>query len=236
MPQFVDVKRTYRTTRWHLFIGLAGILLVVGMVVFYVFDAVLGASKPVPLGDNVALAGIAGFFFLLGVYLTIFSLRHRLVVAPYEICQRSCFGEKRVRLSDLKSVKWRRQPRGGSVVLRDGIAKLNVEFELYNDGEKKEIIASLHERCDQRIQQGWSQFSEMHLASSPERNRKSRLATKVYGYLFLAIAVLFLGVWLAGLGVQYLVMAVVNVLVGAWLVIGGSKTGPMSSSSATSCQ
>jgi hypothetical protein len=105
-------------------------------------------------------AGISGFVFGAFALLSLFALlecrRSRLLVSSAEIRVVGAFRDRTVALAEITRAKWRRIPKGGSVVLYAPVGRVVIEFASYD--RRRELRALLHESIPLPVQEDYERF------------------------------------------------------------------------------
>ena len=157
-----------------------------------------------------------GGFTLLGIWLIAAYFRYRLLVDDDAICHVGVLQTKTILLDTVEELKWRLVPRGGSCILRSVGTRIKVEFNNFTETERAELISFLRERVRLDRQTNWDSFHDQFVVPSPEAARRHELAHRMVALGLFAYAALFGAGWLAGLGIHYLVLSILNLLMGAW--------------------
>ena len=166
-------------------------------------------SFPNPLHAATSFGLFWACFVLLGVCLLLLHRRYRLFVTEDSVRQRGVVSDRTVTLSQVRELKWRRYPAGGSVQLSATDGRLKIDLGNFVQSERDELVSFLLESVPEGRQLGWSKFQEQ-FQDSPERRMRSRRSSQVVSLLLGIHSVAFLVFWGLGLGNQYLVVAIVN--------------------------
>ena len=162
---------------------------------------------------------IAGFFLftLLGVYLLLLHAKYRLSIGDSTIRQTGVFRDNQVNLSAVDELKWRRFPRGGSVVLTGRENSLKIELGNFEQADRFNIIEYLRRSIAEPQQIGRQQFDEQ-LSDIPEKEKQANRIHVLLDLVFGAHAVAFGVMWAIGAGVQYLVFSGTNAMILAYIL------------------
>jgi hypothetical protein len=155
---------------------------------------------------------------LLGIWLIVAYVKYRLLVDHNTICHVGVLQTKRISLDTVQELNWRIIPQGGSCVLTSIATNIKIEFNNFTMVERACLINYLHQRVSGDRQTNWTSFHDRFLVSSPERARQQQSAKRILILFMFGFAAAIAALWLSGRGVQYLVISVVNILVGAWAV------------------
>jgi len=159
------------------------------------------------------------FWVLLALWLIVAYFRERLFMTPNAITQQGCILKRTVISSDAIQIVWRRFPRGGSVIIRSHFYRIKIYLSNFTGDEQDQLIAYLREMFSPTIQENWTRFIEARLQPvSRQAPRKSRGAAIICALLLFSLASILGYCWLVGLGVQWLIVALLNALGGAWYV------------------
>ncbi|MCA9237971.1 MAG: hypothetical protein KDA44_21005 [Planctomycetales bacterium] len=162
---------------------------------------------------------VFGSFTLLGVWLILAYLKYRLFLNDNAICQVGVLQTKSIALNAIHELKWRLFPQGGSCVLTSLGTKLKIEFNNFTNAEKAELITYLHQSVASDRQTNWDHFHDRFLVNSPERARQQQSSKRILILAIFGFAAVFGVAWISGRGFQYLVISIVNLLVGAWAAL-----------------
>ena len=149
-------------------------------------------------------------FLLLAVWVILAYFRERLFLAGKTIVQLSIIRSRAIDCEHVILVKWRCWPVGGSIVARTHFEKITIYLDNFMAEEREEIIRFFRETFTPVIQDNWSRFEDFHHRfSSPQKftSRREILATAL---MFVCFAGIFIYVWFAGLGTQYLFFGIIN--------------------------
>jgi len=205
-------SKCYRLRRYYLVVGIAGV----------VFSAIVGCFSTVLAWFNVDgsfanprfFALVFGVFWsaftALGIYIILAYFRERLHVSHDCLTAIGCLRTRSLQFADVQRMRWRAWPQGGSIVLRDTATRIVVEFANYTPEERNELIALFRNRMDAERQEGWSRFAVAVVERRPAKTQRSRTAAVLCALAFGGIAVAFVCCWWIGLGVQYLVLGILN--------------------------
>ena len=161
---------------------------------------------------------VFGFFICLGLWLCVAYFRYRLLLDSRMIRHVGIFATTEIRLSDIRSVRWRLFPQFGSCVITSYDSRIVVEFANFSVDERTELVHYLRENSAVDLQADWDSFRERFLQTSPDKERQKKIVQYLIRFVLWCSAVAFAVAWCAGMGAQYLVIAMVNVF--AAIVLG----------------
>lgn len=169
----------------------------------------IDGSFPDPLLAATSFGIFWACFVLLGVWLLLLHRRYRLFITEDTVRQRGVVSDRTITISQMRELKWRRFPAGGSVRLSATDGRLTIDLGNFVQSERDALVSYLLERVPQSHQLGWSRFHEQ-FHDTPERKMRSRRASQIVSLLLGFHSVAFLVFWGLGFGNQYLVVAIVN--------------------------
>jgi nitrate reductase gamma subunit len=205
----------FRLRPFYRNIGIAGIAFMGGMACLSIWAWFHQPNAQVNMPGV-----ISGFlaFTTLYVWLLLLYLRYRLYVNNAGLLQVGVMTRKRIRFDGVNELKWRRWPRGGSARLSELTAGVSIGLDGFSNCDRHRVIDLLRNSVDASKQHGWTEFSA-HFLDRPQQKRLSRS----FGWLIIALVVAhaigFLIWWFLGFGIQYLLFAIVNAAVGAYLCV-----------------
>ena len=216
----------YRLRPYYRNVGIACATLFlcawIGSVLAAFFNVDGSFARP---GIAIAFFSVGwGSFTFLGVWLILAYVRERLFLDEDAICQVGVLRMTTISFSEMPDLRWRRFPRGGSVVLTGFSSTIKIYFDNFTNAERTEIIAYLRARIDDERQTGWDDLHERFVELSPDRVRRQRSAKRIVILCLFGCAIAFAVLWLSGCGVRFLVLAIVNILAGAWFASGIRRT------------
>lgn len=165
-----------------------------------------------------------GGFTLLGVWLILAYAKDRLFLNHTTIRHVGVLSSTSIPLDTVQELKWRLFPQGGSCVLISLGAKVKIAFGNYTEAERTDLIMYLRGRICEECQTDWDTFYDRVLVHSPERVRQQRSAKRGLILALFGFAIIFAVLWLWGHGSRFLVISLVNVLVGAWATLRYRQT------------
>jgi hypothetical protein len=155
-----------------------------------------------------------GGFTLLGLWLILAYFQERLTLTGETICQVGVIQTKSMPFDTVQELTWRLHPQGGSCILTSMNTKIKLEFGNFTRDDRTELISYLRQRVAGDRQSDWDSFHDQFLVCSPERQRKQQAANWILIFVLFGFAVFFAVLWLTGWGPRYLILAVMNMLVG----------------------
>jgi len=155
-----------------------------------------------------------GSFTLLGLWLILAYFKERLTLTGETICQVGVIRTKSMPFDAVQELTWRLHPQGGSCILTSMDTKIKLEFGNFTRDDRTELIICLRQRVAVDLQSNWDSFHEQYIAHSPDRSQKQQAASWILVFVLFGFAVLFAVLWLTGWGPRYLILAVMNMLVG----------------------
>jgi hypothetical protein len=165
-----------------------------------------------------------GSLTLVSVWLTLIYLKYRLFLSDDTVRHVGVLKTKTISLDTVQQLKWRVFPQGGSCVLTCTDTNIKIEFNNFSKAEKSHLITFLRQRVCGGCQENWDSFHNRFLVHSPERAWQQRSAKRILILGIFAFAAAFAVIWMSGGGVEYLVISVVNILVGAWAAFRKRRT------------
>jgi hypothetical protein len=215
------IPACYRLGPQYLILGIVCLtfFLAIGIgsvyVAYWNIDGSFGRPKLAALGFGVFWS----FWVLLALWLIVAFFRERLFVTPNAITQQGCIRKRTINSTDVIQIVWKRFPQGGSVIVRSHFTRIKIYLSNFTRDEQNQLIAYLREMYSPAIHENWTRFIEARLqAVSEHALRKSRGAASICALLLFSFASIFGYCWLVGLGVQWLIVALLNALGGAWYV------------------
>ncbi|HMP03757.1 MAG TPA: hypothetical protein PKC45_14765 [Gemmatales bacterium] len=218
IDQLSTGARCFRLRRYYLVVG----------VVCTVFFAVMGIASTVAALWNIdgsfarpkLAALIFGIFWsgftLLAVWVIVAYFRERLYFGKAGVVQHGIFRSRTLLIEEVQQIRWRTWPVGGSVVIRTHSEKATIHLDNFTKDEREELIRFLRESFAVEIQENWSRFQDLLGRSSRQEKRVSRSGIITIAALLMSFAGVFVYCWFAGLGVQNLVIGVVNAVAAIW--------------------
>lgn len=208
----------YRCDRRFLWLGITctAIFMIFGVGSFSIAYWNIDGSFSKPK-ESASLFVLLWFgWVLLGAWITTSALRSHLSLTDESIVQTTSFRVKTARWRDFMRARWRLHPEGGSVVLRATGCRMVVEFGMFPQTCRPDIIGQIHRRILPAIQENWDGF-EKRWMQTPPRIPDRRISRQVVsGMALLAAAGFFLFLWAAGYGTPHLYLCAVNVLAATW--------------------
>jgi hypothetical protein len=165
-----------------------------------------------------------GSFTLLGVWLILAYFKYRLLRYDNTICHVGILQNKIISLDTLQELKWRQFPQGGSCVLTAVGTYIKIEFNNFTKAEQTELIAYLRGRVNEDLQTNWDAFYHRFLVVSPERARQQHSLKRILILAIFGLAAAFAALWLLDRGAHFLVLSIVNMVVGTRAVLRDRHT------------
>lgn len=129
----------------------------VASVVAVVMNA--DGSFPKPIVIPVLFFGLFwGSWTLLGAWLMVAYWRTRLLVSSDGVGLVGVTRTKMILLDKVTEARWRRWPKGGSLVLRDSQTRLVITFEDYPRVYRAELLAAFRDSIPKDVQRDWDRF------------------------------------------------------------------------------
>lgn len=209
----------YRLRPYYRNVGVActAFFLVMGVASTLLAAFNVDGSFPRPLLMAGVFAVFWSCFVLLGVWLAACYYRYRLHASDSVIEQVGVFRQRQVEWRLVKELKWRLWPKGGSVRLKTPVESMAIELGNFSTTDCEQLVSYLRHAISPESQVGWDEFHK-HFEDTPEKRRRSRRVVRLLGWVFVAHAVAFTVAWAAGLGVQHLGYAVMNVVVAYYVM------------------
>ena len=212
-------QRIYRPRFYYLAVG----------VVCFVFFSAVGVASTYAAYWNIdgsfRCPKPAAFFFssfwsawvLLSLWTIVAYFRERLVVEKRTITQRGVLFTRVIQASEIAAVRWRQRPVGGKVILywRSG-RSLGIYVSNFTADERDDLIGLLHRAAPLELHEGWHEF--MKPRPPVGLAQRSKPLAAICAFLFFLCSALFIGNWWTGMGMQYLVVGIANLLAGTWYV------------------
>jgi len=210
----------YHPRRSYLIVGIVGAIFFSTMAIVSVVAAYwnIDGSFARPLLAAIIFGIFWSAMLLLSVWVLLAYFREHLVVDRTTITQHGILRCKSLRIADATEIKWRRIPKGGSIIIRTANRKIKIYFDNFATNQRDELISFLYGTFAPDIQQGWSPFAEAQMPSDPRRPQRSRATAAVCALLLFAIGGIFGYCWSVGLGVKWLVIGIANALAGLWYI------------------
>ena len=205
----------YRLGREELYLGIVCAILFLAVGIGSAFVAYWNIDGSFERPKLSAL--IFGIFWLcptlLGLWIILAYFRERLIVSEDAITQRGCFGTKSIAVPEVIRIDWKRLRHGGTIVARSRLSRITIHLGNFTREERDELIAFFHGTFATTIQEGWPRFLEP--AAKPLQLHPA--AAAVLCALLLAVfAGIFIYAWVAGLGIQWLAIGIINSLASLW--------------------
>jgi hypothetical protein len=168
----------------------------------------------------IVFASFWSIWFALGIWLLLAYFRTRLVITADQIDKSGCLRTRSMFFDEVINARWRAYGRGGSLVLRSRDCRIAVHFDNFANDKQKEPRTIFRALLDDRVQESWENYESSIVHRVPADARKARRIRLFLAAVFLAHAFAFCALAVAGIGnqVQLLVTAVLNLVVGAWLM------------------
>ena len=206
----------YRPRRYYLILGVVGVVFFSAAAIGSACVALwnIDGSFAQPVLAAIVFFSCWSVFILLSVWILLAYFRERLFLDKVKIAQKGIFRARVIRLEDVKTLKWRRVPQGGSIVIQTLTDRLKIYFDNFRVQQRHEVISFLHGSFAPELQEGWPQFQECYLQR--RQIRRSRSAAVVCALLLFLFAGIFVYCGIAGLGGKWLIIGVMNTLGGLW--------------------
>lgn len=143
--------------------------------------------KQTAIGFGIGWSGFAA----VGGWIILAYYRERLFTSDQGIRQRGCIRDRTMIFDEVASARWRRHPKGGSLVLRDPDHKVVVFFDNFSPTERIELIQYFRAALDETCQANWPDFGLAFLAKRTVIAKRVRTNACVVGLVFLLLAVTF---------------------------------------------
>lgn len=208
----------YRPGRQYLILGIVSTTLFLVMDVGSVYVAYWNIDGSFPHPKLFAL--IFGIYWscwtLLGLWLIVASLRERLFVSADSITQHGCVAKRTIRVPDVIQINWKGTPQSGGILVRSSFTKIKINLANFTRDERDKLIQFFHDTFATIIQDGWSRFLESDSRAKPQGKPNSLRTATICASLLFACAGIFGYCGVIGLGVQWLIIGVINALAGTW--------------------
>lgn len=166
--------------------------------------------------NALSFSGLFWLLTLLCLWRIAAYFRFRLYVGETTIREVGVLRTTTLPVEDVVRVVWQTLPARGSVVLRTSNAKVSIEFHNFTSQERRELLGFCRQTWDESIQEDWPRFAEVFPEGPSSRRRPSAVASAVFSFFLLLLAVCFFYLWFIGLGVANLVGAILMVLFLLW--------------------
>ena len=217
---------TYRLRPYFRNVGIAGTVFFscawVASVLAAYFNVDDSFARPVLA--IVIFSAVWGGFTLLSVWLILIYVKYRLLLNETAIRHVGVFTSRSISLDAVEGLKWRLFPQGGSCVLTSIEGKIKIEFANFTQAERTDLIAYLRGRASEDRQVNWDKFQDQFVMHSPARARQQRFAKRVLILALFGFAIVFAVLWFWGLGSEYLVVSLANIVIGAWADLRDRQT------------
>lgn len=211
----------YRIRRQYLILGIAclAFFLAAGIgsvcAAYWNVDGSFGRPKLTALFFGVFWS----CWVLLATWIIVAYYRERLFVTPQAITQHGCVGKNSINIPDVIRITWKRFPHGGSVIVRSRVSRIKIHFDNFSGNEQEQLIAYLRDLVSAESQEGWTRFAEARIQPASDWTpKKSRAVATICALLLFFLAGIVIYCWLAGLGVQWLIVGVLSAAGGVWYV------------------
>lgn len=151
-----------------LFFGLNALSGVLGICL----EALLG-RRAVVLAVELGILGFWLAWMALGVWIVLACRRHRLAVHDGQIDDFGVMGQKRMRVPEIVSARWRCGPVRGSLVLKTASTRLTIDLGNYENEEQRQLIRFFREAVPAPLQSGWELFYARNVKGRSRRARAS---------------------------------------------------------------
>ena len=220
----IELPATFTANSLYRPVAIVGLVFFSAMGIASVWTAAVNPdnSFPNPVLAAILFALLYGAFFLLGMYLLLFSSRYELIVDNDTISQTGVFTQKSTAISNIQSARWRNWPNGGSLRLHSIGTRISIEFQAVEREDRDKLIQYLRSAVAAEKQTNWDSFFlnpdniTQQQSSSPIRHGSAAV-------IFYAQALVFVGLWVWGLGAKHLPIAALNAGFATYMVYGKSK-------------
>jgi hypothetical protein len=174
------MHETFRLKKSVKYQGMAFSAIFLAVVVAY--GSVFFLKEPAKHGFNgkysVAIAGgmglvIFGTMLLLSLYVWAAYYVERITIKGTTLWVRSMLQDRQFDVSELRCLKWRAQPPGGSIHFHVLGSKTRVDFYGYAGDDRLQIIRALRDLVPLEMQEGWPAFC--HKVALPLRDGEPQL-------------------------------------------------------------
>lgn len=207
-----EFARRYRPRRYFLYVGIVCtaffLVLGVGSASLAWWNA--DGSFRHPRLTALIFAVFWSPFILLGVWLSLYAARRRLVFTTTSVESTGAIRRKRLAFDEVTRVKWRRFPGQGSIVLRTTGRRLAIDLGDFSPGERQEIIELTRRLFDEQLQEGWPRFYDCFIERSVAQQKHGRRWCLSTAAGLCACGAFFAYAWRAGRGDPYLTLALAN--------------------------
>lgn len=209
----------YRLGPQYLVLGIVCLAFFLAMDVGSVYVAYWNIDGS--FGRPELAAVVFGVFWslwvLLSLWLIIAYFRERLFVSADAITQHGCIRKRTINFPDVIKIVWKRIPKGGSVIIRGHFSRIKIYLSNFTSDEQDRLITLLRGEFAPEIQEGWERFNESRLLVVAARTpTKSRGTAMICALLLFSFAGIFGYCWASGLGIQWLIVGILNALFGMW--------------------
>ncbi len=217
------VTGTFRPGKLHLILGIVStvLFLIADVVSVYVAYWNIDGSFRYPKWTAIGFGVFWSTWFLAGLWMILTYFREEMVVAESVILKQECFRKKTIQISNVSQIIWK--PSGKMIVLSPS-SRMKVDLSNFSSDEQDQLTTYFRDTFPPDIQKGWAGFIELRTDSSHRPTPEEARST---AYICVSILFIFAGVfgycWVAGLGMQWLVIGVLNALAGVWYLWRISK-------------
>jgi hypothetical protein len=216
--QVADGVKCFRLRRDYLVIGIVGtaFFCVMGVtstvVAYWNIDGSFARQQLTALIFGLFWSG----FMLLGVWIILAYFRGRLFLARNMVVQHGIFRSRKVDFEDVICINWRGWPVRGSIVVRTHSQRVVIDLDNFALEDREEIVRCFRETFAEEIQDNWSRFQDYDRKFSRPQRLASRGGIVVTASVLLCGAGVFVYCWFVGLGVQNLLIGVINAIAALW--------------------
>jgi succinate-acetate transporter protein len=181
------LKATYRASRGRFWWSLVGTAFYAAILVAWV---TLLESPPETRWLAIGLGVVIwGGMTCLGLWLTVFHLRHRLNIDGDRVHQVGALMERECRLPDVIDARWRITPAGGGLRLKTRNRTLSIDLPNHERSAREELVRHFHAALPGAVQRDWAGFCYECLSWSRPALPEERvlvLTRRRWDWLFLA--------------------------------------------------
>jgi hypothetical protein len=128
---------------------------------------------------------VFGSMLLMSLYMWASYYATQFSIDGTTLMLRTLLRNRQLDVGELKSLKWRPHPHGGSVVFRTLSSKASLRFDGFKAADRLKIIRMLRDLVSDQIQEGWPLFC--HKIALPLRDNKPAIARSEPNAKFCAI-------------------------------------------------
>lgn len=201
--------KTYRLRRSFLKQGIG----------YGIFFLVLAIVTPFSAANTLGALFFAlfwSFWVLMSVWMIAAYYRERLILEPQTIVQHGVFRIKRFEHCEVRQVSWNPLTIAGIVVVKTLAEKIKIYLDNFTEPERAEIVQYLRTNFAETLHENWPAFDACIPRSKVPQKPSSPVFLWLLATILLGFSVANLIAWWLGLGEQFLVVSMINVLVFIW--------------------